>query len=597
MFNGLFELSEATAARRRMYFHCVDVTDGMTPETGEAAGQPQISKNGAAWGNTTATLTAIGNGRYYVELTAAELDTVGSILGRYKSANTAEAIAQGQVVAFDPYDVVRLGLTALPNAAAEAAGGLFTRGTGAGQINQAANGMVDTNPVRLNNVAQSLLDLKDFADDGYDPATNKVQGVVLTDTVTTYTGNTPQTGDAFARLGAPAGASVSADIAAIEAQTDDIGAAGAGLTAVPWNAAWDAEVQSEVADALAVYDPPTKAELDTAVAPLALEATLALVKAKTDLLSAASGTSDSGTTTTMVDAARTEADTDYWKGNFILFTSGNIAGQMRLITAFTPGTDTITFAPATTQAVGTHTYEIVPFSRVDVQLWLGTVVTALVSNLVPSYIGGMAANTLNASALATDAVTEIQAGLSTLDAAGVRTAVGLASANLDAQLSTIDDFLDTEVAAIKAKTDNLPSDPADQSLIIAATDAIVALLGTPAGASLAADIAAIEAQTDDIGVAGAGLTAVPWNAAWDAEVESEVNDALNTAIAELSQTAPSATPTLRTAVMLLYMALRNKLETDATGKRIYNDAGVCIAKKTLSDDGSIYLESEAVSGP
>ena len=43
---------------------------------------------------------------------------------------------------------------------------------------------------------------------------------------------TYQSGDAYARLGAPAGASVSADIAAIEAQTDDIGAAGAGLTAL-----------------------------------------------------------------------------------------------------------------------------------------------------------------------------------------------------------------------------------------------------------------------------------------------------------------------------------------------------------------------------
>lgn len=47
-----------------------------------------------------------------------------------------------------------------------------------------------------------------------------------------------------------------------------------------------------------------------------------------------------------------------------------------------------------------------------------------------------------------------------LDAAGVRSAVGLASANLDTQLSTIDDFLDTEIAAIKAKTDNLPASPA-----------------------------------------------------------------------------------------------------------------------------------------
>lgn len=39
------------------------------------------------------------------------------------------------------------------------------------------------------------------------------------DTLTTYTGNTPQTGDCYVRLGAPAGASVSADIAAIKANT------------------------------------------------------------------------------------------------------------------------------------------------------------------------------------------------------------------------------------------------------------------------------------------------------------------------------------------------------------------------------------------
>jgi hypothetical protein len=42
-----------------------------------------------------------------------------------------------------------------------------------------------------------------------------------------------------------------------------------------------------------------------------------------------------------------------------------------------------------------------------------------------------------------------------LDAAGVRAAIGLASANLDTQLGAIDDLLDTEVAAIKAKTDSL----------------------------------------------------------------------------------------------------------------------------------------------
>ena len=41
-----------------------------------------------------------------------------------------------------------------------------------------------------------------------------------------------------------------------------IGAAGAGLTGVPWNPNWDAQVESEVTDALNAYDPPTKTEMD-----------------------------------------------------------------------------------------------------------------------------------------------------------------------------------------------------------------------------------------------------------------------------------------------------------------------------------------------
>ena len=37
---------------------------------------------------------------------------------------------------------------------------------------------------------------------------------------------------------------------------------GSGLSAIPWNSSCDAEVQSEVTDALNAYDPPTKAEMD-----------------------------------------------------------------------------------------------------------------------------------------------------------------------------------------------------------------------------------------------------------------------------------------------------------------------------------------------
>lgn len=51
-----------------------------------------------------------------------------------------------------------------------------------------------------------------------------------------------------------------------------------------------------------------------------------------------------------------------------------------------------------------------------------------------------------------------------------------AGASIAADLAAIDDAVDTEVAAIKAKTDNLPSDPADQSAVEAAIDAAEAAI-------------------------------------------------------------------------------------------------------------------------
>ena len=82
-----------------------------------------------------------------------------------------------------------------------------------------------------------------------------------------------------------------------------------------------------------------------------------------------------------------------------------------------------------------------------------------------------AAGAIDAAALAADAGTEIGTAVwatatrsltvldedsTTLDLdATIRAAVGLASANLDTQLSAIDDFLDTEITAIKAVTDKL----------------------------------------------------------------------------------------------------------------------------------------------
>lgn len=194
-------------------------------------------------------------------------------------------------------------------------------------------------------------------------------------------------------LGTPAGASISADIAAIEAQTDDIGAAGAGLTAVPWNAAWDAEVQSEVDDAL--------------------------VARNLTALVLASGTADSGSTTTMVDAARTEADNDYWKGRLIVFTSGNIAGECVIVTDFVAATDTFTFAPPTTQAVSTQTYVILP----GISVWDDTLAEHLIS--------GSTGSALNAAGAAGDPWSTALPG-----AYGAGTAGLIVGTNLDATVSS-----------------------------------------------------------------------------------------------------------------------------------------------------------------
>lgn len=115
----------------------------------------------------------------------------------------------------------------------------------------------------------------------------------------------------------------------------------------------------------------------------------------------ASGTSDSGSTTTMVDAARTEADTDYFKDMVILFTSGTLTGQSRRITAFDPATDTVTFAPATTAAVSTQTYIIFQGGTADVAAWLGTAVATPTVAGVPevdmTHIDGLATAGNNAT--------------------------------------------------------------------------------------------------------------------------------------------------------------------------------------------------------
>ena len=112
-------------------------------------------------------------------------------------------------------------------------------------------------------------------------------------------------------------------------------------------------------------------------------------------------------------------------------------------------------------------------------------------------------------------------------------------------------------------------------------------------ATIKTETALIVEDTDVIDDATSGLVKIAQDVAAILVDTKALND---DALSELAQGIPSATPTVKAALMLLYMMARNKLTVTATEKGIYNNAGTKIAKKVLSDDATTYEEAEAVSG-
>ena len=302
----------------------------------------------------------------------------------------------------------------------------------------------------------------------------------------------------------------------------------------------------------------------TAIATNAIDADAISSDAVTEIRSVVSGTADSGSTTTMVDAARTEADTDYWKDMAILFTSGTISGQARLITAFNPATDTITFSPATTQAVLTNTYEIIPnvaaagasaptAAEVADAVWDEDATAHQTQGSFGQVIGDSVADTDSIWSLSN----------TNLDAA-------VSSRSSQTSVDIIDDFLDTEIAAIKAKTDQLTFTTVNR------VDSQV--FGIEANSITAAAIATGAVDADALATDGV----------------NEIRDAVWAKTLSELGAIPSATPAASDALMLQFMALRNLRETTATADRIKNDVGTTIATATLSDDGTTFTKTEYV---
>lgn len=101
-----FQQSESVAVRRRWILVLVDSTDGVTGKTGQT-GTVQISVNGSTPATSTNSIVEVDSvnmpGHYYIELTAAELGTLGMISIYYKASGTLAFHDRGFVTYDDPF--------------------------------------------------------------------------------------------------------------------------------------------------------------------------------------------------------------------------------------------------------------------------------------------------------------------------------------------------------------------------------------------------------------------------------------------------------------------------------------------------------------
>lgn len=158
--------------------------DGNTIQGSLTITQPDIrlKKNGGAWAQKSAaqSLTHEENGWYEVSLSTTDTDTLGILIVAVHESGALPVWREFLVVPANVYDSF-FSTDLLQVDATQLLGTAFATPTVAG--------VIEADMTHLGGVAQSATDLKDFADDGYDPSTNKVQGVVLVDTVTDLADN------------------------------------------------------------------------------------------------------------------------------------------------------------------------------------------------------------------------------------------------------------------------------------------------------------------------------------------------------------------------------------------------------------------------
>ena len=427
-------LRQSTASQEVPLGYFVASDDGDTAETGLTinASDIKIWKTGATAlaEKNSGGATHIAGGIYYGVLDATDTNTIGPLVIFVHVSGALAVRVECCVLDEAVYDVL-FGTVALTT------GGAITVTSGRvnADLTHIATAAVSTSTAQLGvNAVQAggtawgsgAITNGSIANDAFtaskfhaDVTTELQSGLATAAALTTLTD----------RVGTPSdlggGATVAANLATIEAQTDDIGAAGAGLSAVPWNAAWDAEVQSECADALSAYGAATSThvsavETDTQDIQARLPAALVGGRIDSNMGAISSDATAADNLEAALDGTGSVTITAALTGNI----TGNVSGSVSSVSG----------------SVGS-----VAAGGISASSFAAGAIDAT----------AIATDAIGANELAASAVSEIQSGLSTLDASGVRTAVGLAAANLDTQIATLNALIDTEVAAIKTKTDQL----------------------------------------------------------------------------------------------------------------------------------------------
>lgn len=236
-----YPLKQSSTAKPLLFF-MTDSSDHITGKTGLSP-TVTISKNGGSFGSPAGAVSEIANGWYKVAGNATDTNTLGPIALHATGTGADPDDRLFPVVVYDPDDAVRLGLTALPNANAGANGGLPTGDASARVVitPSSVQAVWDALLAALttpNSIGAMLADLStegELADATRDAILDRV-----------LSGNHDVAGSLGALVPAISlqqGIRFDGVDDAIEDLTD-------GSTPIPWNAAWDAEVQSEVQDAI-----------------------------------------------------------------------------------------------------------------------------------------------------------------------------------------------------------------------------------------------------------------------------------------------------------------------------------------------------------